>query len=94
MMFFDPQRLSNNRSRFFQYALKVPAPARRWEWIQMEQKIVLMAETGSDITPELAEEYGIFLVPMHVSMGDRTLDDGAFPPEDVCAYYNATGKVP
>ena len=60
----------------------------------MEQKIVLMAETGSDITPELAEEYSIFLVPMHVSMGDRTLDDGAFPPEDVCAYYNATGKVP
>ena len=53
----------------------------------MEQKIVLVAETGSDITPELAEEYGIFLVPMHVSMGDQTLDDGAFPPEDVCAYY-------
>ena len=60
----------------------------------MEQKIVLIAETGSDITPELAEEYGIVLVPMHVSMGDQTLDDGAFPPEDVCAYYNATGKVP
>ena len=60
----------------------------------MEQKIVLVAETGSDITPELAEEYGIFLVPMHVSMGDKTLDDGAFPPEDVCAYYDATGKVP
>lgn len=60
----------------------------------MEQKIVLVAETGSDITPELAEEYGIFLVSMHVSMGDKTLDDGAFPPEDVCAYYDATGKVP
>ena len=60
----------------------------------MEQKIVLVAETGSDITPELAEEYGIFLVPMHVSIGDKTLDDGAFPPEDVCAYYDATGKVP
>ena len=56
----------------------------------MEQKIVLVAETGSDITPELAEEYGIFLVPMHVSMGDQTLDDGAFPPEDVCAYYTGS----
>ena len=60
----------------------------------MEQKIVLVAETGSDITPELAKEYGIFLVPMHVSMGDKTLDDGAFPSEDVCHYYNRTGKVP
>ena len=54
----------------------------------------MVAETGSDITPELAKEYGIFLVPMHVSMGDKTLDDGSFPPEDVCAYYRKTGRVP
>lgn len=60
----------------------------------MEQKIVLVAETGADIAPELAWEYGIFLVTMHVSMGDKTLDDGAFPPEEVCAYYDRTGKVP
>lgn len=60
----------------------------------MSSKIVLVAETGSDITPELAEELGIWLVPMHVSMGDETLDDGSFPPEEVCAYYDRTGKVP
>ena len=60
----------------------------------MSRKIVLVAETGSDITPELAQQYGIHLVPMHVSMGDQTLDDGTFPPEDVCAYYDRTGKVP
>lgn len=60
----------------------------------MNTRIVLVAETGSDITPELAREYDIFLVPMHVSMGDQTLDDGTFPPEDVCAYYDRTGKVP
>lgn len=60
----------------------------------MEQNVILVAETGSDLTPELAREYGIWLVPMHVSMGDRTLDDGTFPAEDVCAYYDATGRVP
>lgn len=60
----------------------------------MSRKIVLVAETGSDITPALAQQYGIHLVPMHVSMGDQTLDDGTFPPEDVCAYYDRTGKVP
>jgi len=60
----------------------------------VNEQIVLVAETGSDITPALAEEYGIYLVPMHVSMGDRTLDDGTFPPEDVCAYYDRTGTVP
>jgi len=31
---------------------------------------------------------------MHVSLGDVTLDDGTFPPEDVCSYYDRTGKTP
>ena len=57
-------------------------------------KIILAAETGSDITPALAAKFGIRLVPMHVSMGSETLDDGAFPAEDVCAYYDRTGKAP
>ena len=60
----------------------------------MSNKIVLVAETGSDITPEQAREYDIHLVSMHVSMAEQTLDDGTFPPEDVCAYYDRTGKVP
>ena len=60
----------------------------------MSDKILITAETGSDITKELARELGVTLIPMHVCMGGETLDDGAFPPEDVCAYYDRTGKVP
>ena len=60
----------------------------------MPNTIILSAETGSDIPVELAKELGILLIPMHVSLGDVTLDDGAFPPEDVCAYYDRTGKCP
>ena len=60
----------------------------------MNHNIVLVAETGSDLTPALAAEYGVYLVPMHVSMGMETLDDGAFPVERVCEYYDRTGKVP
>ena len=60
----------------------------------MTHRILLSAETGSDIPAELARELGIILIPMHVSMGDRTLDDGTFPTEDVCAYYDRTGKCP
>ena len=56
--------------------------------------IILLAETGSDITPELAALHNVRLVPMHVSMGDVTLDDGAFPAEEVHAYYERTGKTP
>ena len=60
----------------------------------MHPHIILLAETGSDITPELAKENGIYLVPMHVSMGDVTLDDGSFPPEELCSYFRRTGKTP
>ena len=60
----------------------------------MLNPILLLAETGSDIPQDLASELGISLVPMHVSLGDKTLDDGTFPPEDVCAYYDRTGKCP
>ena len=56
--------------------------------------IVLLAETGSDIPPEAAREYGIYIVPMHVSFGKETRDDGSFPPEEVCDYYRNTGQLP
>ena len=58
------------------------------------KKYVLIAETGSDISKDLAEKYEIFLVPMHVAFGDEMKDDGSFPPEEVCAYYDKTGKLP
>lgn len=60
----------------------------------MADTIILVAETGSDLSPALAAQHGVHLVPMHVSMGGKTLDDGSFAPEEVCAYYDRTGKVP
>lgn len=60
----------------------------------MESKYILLAESGSDITKELAEEYGIVIVPMHVSFGTETFDDGSFPIEKIFDYYETTGKLP
>lgn len=57
----------------------------------MHKHIILVAETGSDIPAALAQEKGVYLAPMHVQMGDVTYDDGSFPSEDVCAYYDRTG---
>lgn len=56
--------------------------------------IILLAETGSDIPPALADKYGIELVPMHVSFGTTTREDGSFPPEEIYAHYENTGKLP
>ena len=58
------------------------------------QKIILLAESGSDITPELAERYGIQMVPMHVNFGEETWDDGSFPVEKIIDYYQETGNLP
>lgn len=58
------------------------------------KKIILVAETGSDVNAELAKEYGVEIVPMHVSFDTETLDDGAFPVEKIVEYYQTTGKLP
>ena len=52
--------------------------------------IILVAETGSDITPQLAVQYGIAMVPMHVNFDDETFDDGSFPTQKICDYYKET----
>ena len=57
-------------------------------------KYVIVAESGSDIPPKLAIKYGIYIVPMHVSFGTETMDDGSFPVEKVFSYYKETKKLP
>lgn len=57
-------------------------------------KLIILAETGSDIPKETAVESGIELVPMHVTFGDETRDDGTFPAEEIYGYYERTGKLP
>lgn len=59
-----------------------------------DPSILLMAETGADIPPALAERYNIQIVPMHVTFGDETRDDGDFPSEEICAFYDRTGILP
>ena len=58
------------------------------------KKIIVVAETGSDVTPDMAEKLGIALVPMHVSFDTETMDDAAFPAEKIVEFYKETGKLP
>lgn len=58
-----------------------------------EPRIILVAETGADIPPELAERYRIQVVPMHVTFGSDTRDDGTFPSDEVCDFYDRTGTL-
>ena len=58
------------------------------------KKWLLTAESGSDITREEAPTIGVEIIPMHVSMGQKSYDDGAFPPEEICRYYDRTRTLP
>ena len=57
-------------------------------------KYVLVVESGADVTDELSERYGIACVPMHVTIGDETVDDGSVPPAEIYARCNELGVVP
>lgn len=56
--------------------------------------ILLMAESGSDITPQIAEKYGVTIVPMHVAFGGETRDDGSFPTTEMFEHYAKTRDLP
>lgn len=56
--------------------------------------IILVAESGSDITKEIAARYHIEIVPMHVNFGEETIDDGTFPAQQIVDYYRVTGTLP
>ena len=55
---------------------------------------VIVAETGSDILQESVDRYGIYLVPMHVTMGGKDYDDRTFPAQQIFDYYERTRDLP
>ena len=57
-------------------------------------KIVIVAESGCDISREEAERLGIAIVPMHVSVGDRTIDDGDLAPAEMLEQCRQMGVMP
>ena len=56
--------------------------------------IVIVTESGSDITAAEAAELGVELVPMHVSIGDATIDDGTLDPAEMLEQCRQLGVLP
>lgn len=57
-------------------------------------KYIITTESGSDLPKEIAERYNIQIVPMHVTMGDETFEDGSFPVQDAFDFYEKTETLP
>lgn len=57
-------------------------------------KFIITTESGSDLPKELIERYNVYIVPMHVTMGDQTYDDGSFDVQEVFDYYDQNEILP
>lgn len=57
-------------------------------------KYIITTESGSDLPKDLIDKYQIRIIPMHVTMGDKTYSDGSFEVDKVYAYYDQTNELP
>ncbi len=58
------------------------------------KKIIIVAESGSDIPKEYVERYGLHILPMYVNFEGESLEDGSFPVEKIFRYHKETRKLP
>lgn len=57
-------------------------------------KYIITTESGSDLPKELINKYQVRIIPMHVTMGDKTYQDGSFEVGKVYDYYDQTNQLP
>ena len=57
--------------------------------------IKITSDSTSDLSPALLEQYDITVLPLYVTMGEQTCQDGVDAcPEDLFAYAERTGSLP
>ena len=57
--------------------------------------IKIPSDSTSDLSPTLLEQYDITVLPLYVTMGEQTCQDGVDArPEDLFAYVERTGSLP
>lgn len=61
----------------------------------MSKKVIISADSTSDIPEAIREKYGIITVPLHVVLNGETYDDLIdITPEDIYANFEKTGNLP
>jgi DegV family protein with EDD domain len=63
--------------------------------ITMSEKILIASDSTSDLSPELIERYGVKIIPMGITLGDKQYVDGVdINPDDIYDNYKKTGMLP
>ncbi len=61
----------------------------------MSEKILIASDSTSDLNAELIERYGVKIVPLGVTLGDKNYTDGVdIDPDMIYENYEKTGQLP
>ena len=64
-------------------------------YYDMSNKILIASDSTCDLSPELIAEYGIAIIPLGVTLGERQYTDGVdIDPDFIYAHYEKTGELP
>jgi DegV family protein with EDD domain len=58
------------------------------------KRYVIVTESGSDLSHSILSRHHIQVLPMHVALGNADYTDGSISIEELCDYYDKTGKTP
>lgn len=61
----------------------------------MQNNIIISADSTCDLSLELRERYNISIIPLGVTLGDKTFFDGVdITPDEIYAHHEKTGELP
>ncbi|MBQ9115762.1 MAG: DegV family protein [Clostridia bacterium] len=61
----------------------------------MSKKVLIASDSTTDLSTELIERYGIKIVPLTVSLGEKSYTDGVdIHPDMIYEHYEKTGELP
>jgi len=59
------------------------------------KKVIIISDSTCDLSKELIEKYDIKILPLGVTLGDKTYADGVdINADKIYEYYNSTGTLP
>lgn len=61
----------------------------------MSKKVIIAADSTTDLSPELIAKYGIVILPMGVNLGEKHYSDGVdITPDEIYSHYEKMGELP
>lgn len=61
----------------------------------MQNNIIISADSTCDLSLELRERYNVSIIPLGVTLGDKTFFDGVdITPDEIYVHHEKTGELP